>query len=114
MKQTSSIFTLKLREKATIIYHEKNLVHEYYISLESVNISLNTIVISAPQFDKDYEPVNELMVGAIITSFVTEEGGAFIELTSINENGATFKTWFEIGPPHPNGPVPPAQIILSK
>ncbi|KUO89754.1 MAG: hypothetical protein AT708_04795, partial [Pyrobaculum sp. OCT_11] len=49
-----------------------------------------------------------------VTAFVTEEGGVRLELVDVGGGNATFKTWLEVGPPHPLGPLRPVEIVKRR
>ena len=129
-KPSKAIFTLGLDEEVKVVYdfviggivgfdgvHKR---HVYYLSLENVNMSLKKAEfilteIYPPDEIIDYLPENNtkyinLTVGKEYCSFVTEEGGAFFQLTELEDTRATFETWFGIGEPHPIGPFAPSEI----
>ena len=117
---TKSTFTLSLKEEAKIIYdfyteagvHKR---HEYLISLNSVDVflgeaefNLTEIYTSSP--NQAISKTFNLTLGEQFTWFVTQEGGTFFKLIKLENTTITLETWFEIGEPHPLGPLPPKSV----
>lgn len=116
----SSIFELGLNEKGKIIYefyfdNYHKMYEEFYLMLKGIDVSSKSVEIYAPGFvDAYYKTPSDLTLGKKITCFVTEEGGAHIRLIGISKTKAIFETWFQIGEPHPLGPLKPKEIIIEK
>jgi hypothetical protein len=106
---TSKEFTLSLDKEAKIIYEFDKQREEFVLSLKEIDLSAGKTMFLKHCF---LEP--EIKLEKESTCFVTEEGGAHFKLIKLEENKATFETWFRIGEPHPLGPFAPKEIIITK
>jgi len=111
--QTSKEFNLGLDEEAKIIYEFETGTgvkrEEFTLSLKKIDLSSKKVTFLKYCF---LEP--EMSIGGQSCCAVTEEGGSHFKLIKLEENKATFETWFGIGEPHPLGPFLPKEIIITK
>jgi hypothetical protein len=111
--QTSKEFNLGLDEEAKIIYEFETgtgvTKEEFTLSLKKIDLSSKKVT-----FLKYCLVEPEISIGEQSFCPVTEEGGSHFKLIKLEENKATFETWFGIGEPHPLGPFLPKEIIITK
>jgi len=108
-------FTLDVGEEALLVYKigaVKKL--ELSVRLVDVDAASKKAWVLAPGFIREGRERHVLEVGDSVTAFVTEEGGVRLELVDVGGGNATFKTWLEVGPPHPLGPLRPVEIVKRR
>lgn len=108
-------FTLDVGEEALLVYRigaVKKL--ELSVRLVDVDAASKKAWVLAPGFIREGRERHVLEVGDSVTAFVTEEGGVRLELVDVGGGNATFKTWLEVGPPHPLGPLRPVEIVKRR
>ena len=108
-------FTLDVGEEALLVYKigaGKRL--ELSVQLVDVDAASKKAWVLAPGFIREGRERHVLGVGDSVIAFVTEEGGVRLELVDVGGRNATFKTWLEVGPPHPLGPLKPVEIVKRR